>query len=342
MIEENNVINFETYDYYIHSIRRIGYEKFFEKIKDKKIVDKNMIIDNCGIYYINGLLNGDWGRSIVVNYSEEQLEFIKSKCLSNYFKEGIKELFSGVMVREIENILNSDKDINQMEENEIKILKDAIFNYYNNNENIKSNVSKYFLSYLYKLDGNGVISFIKNNIDSEDIVRRILLTSGLSDRASYYSGRGVMYCDLNENNLATIFFKLLRLDENYALNFIEMVCDMKTLGATEFINSFINLGINKFEYDTKNIEESNVSIDDVYDLARNMVALGSLFSSFYKKDDDYQISESSLMKVAFLKKIKNDLKKYDVKQIDKMYEKIYEQEFIYYDQEDYWDYRRYR
>ena len=77
-----------------------------------------------------------------------------------------------------------------------------------------------------------------------------MITSGLNPRASYYSGRGVMYCDLNPDNLTAIFSKLLKIDTKFALNFVKMVLDMKTLGATEFINSFTSLGINNFEYNS--------------------------------------------------------------------------------------------
>lgn len=335
MENENNVISWETYEYYMS---RFGmeYENFFEKIKGKKIVCEHKIIDDGGIYFIDSLLNCDWGRSIVVTYNEKQMEFIRSRCLSDYFKEGIRELLSSVMTKEIEDILNSDKDINQMDENEIKVLYDAVHNYYSNNRGIKENVANYISSYLYKLDGKGVTSFIKNNIDGEDIARRILLTSGLNSRASYYSGRGVMHCDLNDEHLTEIFMKLLRLDEKYASNFIDMVCNMKTLGATEFINSFINLGDNKFEYSSENVDNKNVSLDDVYGGARDVVALGSIFSMMNRRDDDYQVEASNTMKLNFLSRIRKNLKDVHIKEIEKTIDNAYRD--IYGSTDDYDDY----
>lgn len=301
---ENNIISMDTYKYYISSKKEL--KDVLEKIKGKKIVDENRTIEDCGVNFIKNLLGCDWGRSIVVTYSDAQMDFIKSKYLSNYFKENIKELLNGLMSDEVRNLLDSDKDINQMDEKEIKLLNDTIDEYYNNGGKTKKpNISGYFLTYLYKLDGNGVTSFIKNNIDGESIARHILLTSGLNDRASYYSGRGVMSCDLNTDHLCEIFIKLFRLDSEYAFNFVNMVYDMKTLGATEFINSFIRLGINKFKYQKRNKEDSNISFDGVEDEARFGVAFGTIMSSMYGKDEDYQIEASKQMKLSFLYKIRN-------------------------------------
>lgn len=342
---KDNIIDKNKYEYYMSNIGWLGYEKVVDKLKGKVLECEYRTIDDCAVNFVSDLLNCDWGRSIVYDYSKYALDFIKSSYLSNYFKDSIRELFGESITKELDDILNSDKDISQMDEKEIKIIYDSIVEFYNTNEEYsKSNISSYILTYLYKLDGVGVSSFIKNNIDSEKIARHILLTSGLNDRASFYSGRGVMHCDLNSNNLVAIFFKLLRLDESYAIDFIEMVCDIKTLGATEFIESFINFGDNKFNYKKENIVDSNISLDGVYGKARFAVALETMFSSLNRRDDNYEISESSSMKVAFLNKIKKALKQIEVSQIDKMYEVIREQEFIYDNREDYWDwnYRRYR
>ena len=299
----DNIISREKYDYYRNYL---GYVGFLEKVKGKKLVEEHNTIEDCGVNFIKNLLDHDWGRSIVITYSNVQMDFLKSKYLSNYFKENIKELLNGLMPDKVRNLLDSDKDINQMDEKEIKLLNDTIDEYYSNGGRAKKpNISGYFLTYLYKLDGNGVTSFIKNNIDGESIARHILLTSGLNDRASYYSGRGVMSCDLNADHLCEIFVKLFRLDSEYAFNFINMVYDMKTLGATEFINSFIRLGGNKFKFQKRNKEESNISLDGANGDERFGVAFGTIMSSMYAKDEDYQIEASKQMKLSFLYRIRN-------------------------------------
>lgn len=306
MANKDNIISYKTYRNYISRIEMIGLKEVVEKLKGKRVEEEYNTIDDCGVYFVSALLDSDCGRTIVYAYDEMELDFINSKYLSDYFKDSIKELLEGTMSEEIESILNSSKTINQMSEEEIKKIYDAIVEYYRiNGKSPKSNISSKILTYLYKLDGKGVTSFIKNNINGEDIARQMLLTSGLNSRASYYSGRGVNYSDLNEDNLVAIFQKLLRFDEKFALSFVDMVCGMKTLGATEFINSFIRLGANKFEYNSKNIDESNVSLDGVSGRTRDAVAFVSIFSTMNGRDDEYQKEASKEMKLNFLKKIRN-------------------------------------
>ncbi len=263
-------------------------------------------IKDCGVEFIKEFLSRDWGRSIVYHYSEGAQKFIQSKYLSDYFKNSIKELLSDKASNEVLNILNSDKVINDMSEGEISLIYNAINEFYDKSqETDKVNASAYIMSFLYKLNGSGVIAFIRNNVSDMYLATHILLTSGLNDRASFYSGRGVNYGDLNENNLVAIFTKLLKFDVNYALNFVEMVCHMKTLGATEFINKFKYFSTNKFKLDELSFDDSNVSLDGVYGEARNLVAAISLFSVMSRgNDENYQIYASEQIKSSFMAKIR--------------------------------------
>jgi len=262
---------------------------------------------DCGVEFISKFLSRDWGRTIVYHYSQEAKKFIQSKYLSNYFKSSIKALLSDKdLDPEVLNTLNSDKIINDMSEKELLSISSAIRNFYAESTRTEEpNVSNYLMSLLYKLDGSGVTSFIKNNVNKRDLASYILLTSGLNDRASYYSGRGVNYGDLNENNLVAIFNKLLKIDVDYATNFVEMVSKMKTLGATEFINTFMNFAINDFKVDALNLEPNNVSLDGVYGEARGIIGSISIFSIMGRgNDQDYQIWASEQMKNSFMLKIK--------------------------------------
>jgi len=304
----NNIeISMNTYEKIESIIDSITSEEnlieIHKSLIGKSCKDKYRDIEDCGVEFIKYLFSRDWGRSIVYQYSKGAKKFIYSKYLSDYFKSSIKELLEGErLTPEIINILDSDKLINDMSEEEINTLYFAIKAFYNNPMHEKKvNISSQFMALLYKLDGKGVNLFIKNNVRNSDLVRPILLTSGMSDRASYYSGRGVNYGDLSYKNLVAIFEKLFKLDVNYGIEFVEMVRQMKTLGASEFIDSFRNFASNGFKMDTSKIENSNISFDGCYGKTRDDLALVSIYTAMSGgKDREYQIIASNEMKNSFI------------------------------------------
>lgn len=306
----------------------------------KKLVDKSCKgdyreIEDCGLSFINEFLLRDWG--IVYEYSKGAQEFIKSEYLSNYFKQRLEKMFiefdkiAGVTcfyTPTMEKILNSSKTINDMNEKEIKYIYFQLKAYMADNNRYKLLIKKdyetvsSFVNLLYKLDGTGVVAYLKddNCITKRELGVHILRTSGLTDRASYYFGRGVNYRDLNEKKLVSIFNKLFKIDVDYGINFVNMVCQMKTLGATEFINSFINFASNGFKSDGLNIEDSNISLDGLDGESRYIVAQISVIRTMNRrKVQDY---ESEQMKNSFIARIKPVLQS-----INFNYDRLDEQSF---------------
>ena len=310
---ENIEISMKDYKLLESAIDGMSEEKLIKShtaLINKTCKNEYREIKDCGVEFIDYFLCRDWGRSIVYQYNSGAIKFIYSKYLSDYFKNSVKELLKDDEQSEIlSNALNSDKNINDMSEEEIKEIHLSIKEHYRNVDEKRSNIAPNFLTYLLKLDGKGVTSYIKNNIDKRYLVSRILLTSGLNDRASFYSGRGVVSSDLCEKNLIEIFKKLIKYDTNYGLNFVNMVMDMETLGATEFINSFKNLAANNFEYEKRNIEKSNISLDGVEGDARYAVGIISIFGTINNTNKYFQIEESNCMKERFIAAINHILKK---------------------------------
>ena len=148
----------------------------------------------------------------------------------------------------------------------------------------------------------------KNN--NLELAKKILITSGLGTNASSYSGRGVYHGDLNENKLAVIFQELLKTDVNYATEFVEMVSQMKTLGATEFINSFMNFASNGFVTKNLKIEDSNFYIGDENGDKRDLTISLSIYSVLDNNNSkETEIRDSEVMKILFYTKIRKDLEK---------------------------------
>ena len=292
-----------------------------KKLIGKKAKDKYFEINDCGLKALWYLLNIDWGRSIVFQYNSGAIDFIKSKYLSDYIKNELKTMLGKMNYYSktndyyndnMKNLLNSNKSLNEMSEEEIKYiynhLKKCMYNK-NLTSNIDTTIVSCFKLLLYKLDGKGIASLLKddNFITKTTLADHILLTTGLNNRSSYYSGRGVNNRDLSNKNLTEIFRKLIKIDFNYGVNFIKMIMEMKTLGATEFIDSFKELAENNFNFEDVKIKNSNISLDNVYDEDRNVVAIMSILSS-NKEDMGYQIHLSNQMKRAFLNDIRVVLK----------------------------------
>lgn len=303
-----------------------------KKLIGKNAKDETTRINDCGIKFIYELLMVDWGRSFVYEYTDAAKDFMNSKYLSNYIKHELKKMLgkmnyytkSNDFYNEImKKLLNSNKAFNDMNKNEIKYLYFHLKKCMSNKEitsKVDTRIARCFNLLLYKLNGEGVKSLLKDEecISKSKLANHILLTSGLNDRASYYSGRGVNYSDLSDKHLTEIFIKLSRIDINYAINFMNMVIDMKTLGATEFINSFKELVKNNFNIMDTKLTNNNVSLDDVHGETRDVVAFLSIISSRDKDDEEYQILQSDRMKRAFLIDIKNMMKKSNLK----LYKKI--------------------
>ncbi len=293
-------------------VSKMSFNELIETHKNlcgKSLDKKYYTIEDCGEDFLRNFLSLDSGRSIVFEYTKEQKKFINSKYLSDYIKLNIKKELSN---EEVLNIVNSDKSFNEMSEEEIKIIYSALeeFNEKKQMENTKPYTYIYtafneFEPYIYKLNGSGVKLFIKNDINKKELAEKILNTSGILPRASYYSGRGVNRGDLNEKNLVEIFKKLLVLDIEYAKEYVKMVDQMKTLGASEFIDSFIAFGENNFSTENYETSNNNVSLNGVYGKARDNVAFISIFLTMQRGNDShYQDYMTKEIKENFLLTIK--------------------------------------
>ena len=303
-----NTIDFKTYskEYKskLESNSREEIEKTVEFLKGKSCSSDYATIEDCAVDFVSVLLKKNYGRSIVIEYTKGQKEFFKSKYLSDYFKQSIKEMMGEKIPQELLSLLNSEKDINDMTESEIKLINDSIEDFYETHgPSEKPNISSRFDYYIYKLDGPGVISYIKNHISPGKLARDILLTSGLNPRSSYYSGRGVNYGDLSDKHLVSIYKKLLVIDPQYAANFVELVNQMITLGATEFIETFLNFGYTEFRSnDASLIYDKNISLNGVSGKAAYVIGAISFFEAS-RRDESYQIDASEGMKEAFNRKV---------------------------------------
>lgn len=205
-----------------------------------------------------------WGKSIAVDYPKNYTQFFNSTYFSNYIKNFVKEKVNiSTKSKLLQESINSDRNLNEFTEEE----------FYEMNGALKEVGYSNLLTLLsFELDSKGAIDFLNNKVDSDKVIRRIITTSGLSDRPEYYSGRGAMLCDLNGNMLYLIYKKLARLDPNKGLNMAKMTLEMETLGATEFLENLYSLAANNYDLEKIKLSSDNVSFGN--SKGRSMYAIG--------------------------------------------------------------------
>jgi len=267
-------INYEQFKDIIFKSRSMNSDELIELYTS--LINKNYINysgnkSNCAIKFIYEILDCCWGKSIAVEFPKNYTRFINSPYFSNYIKKIVNEKVDMSNRTEmLQNIINSDKKLSELTEEE----------FYEVNEALKEVGYSNLLTLLsFELDSKGAIEFLNNRVDAYTVIRRIITTSGLSDRPEYYSGRGAMLCDLNSNMLYLIYKKLARLDLNKGLNMAKMTLQMETLGATEFLENLYSLAANNYDLEKIKLSSNNVSFGSARGNSMFAIGLASLASS---------------------------------------------------------------
>lgn len=207
------------YDDYVDNLSKFMENKDLlidacKKISGKKYTLNNENIDS-ELKFITIIMDIDRNRFEPYNYNEETIKFIKSDYVSDFIKKKIR--------------FNNTKHINDMTKEEISLMVSKIYD-------IK--ILHLFKSYIFKLDGDGIISYIKSIFTNEDIIREIFNTSGLNVNRKYN------FSTLNNMYIQSVYKKLSVIDSNYAESFINMLNNLED--KNEFIEKAILLARNDF------------------------------------------------------------------------------------------------
>ena len=303
-----NDIKYEEFKEIISASRSMNSDKLIEL--HTSLIDKNCINysgnkSNCAIKFVYEILDYCWGKSIAMDYPKNYTKFFNSTYFSNYIKSFIKEKVNiSTKSKLLQESINSDRNLNEFTEEE----------FFEINESLKEVGYSNLLTLLsFELDSKGAIDFLNNKVDSHTVIRRIITTSGLSDRPEYYSGRGAMLCDLNSNMLYLIYKKLARLDSNKGLNMVKMTLEMSTLGATEFLENLYSLAANNYDLEKIKLSSDNVSFGNSRGNSMFANGLASLASSLSSTRGDATPS----IKECFINKIPEEvINNIDLQQID--------------------------
>ncbi len=140
--------------------------------------------------------------------------------------------------------------------------------------------------------------------DNYALAIRIVRTANMSDRPAYYSGRGALLGDFNfgKPSLNIIFEELRKINEEFALNFVDFVMSFKNLNATDFLTYFYSFARNNFTLQNKELRKNGVNLDADNEEQRNLIALATVFSGLGNTYD-----ETEAIKNKFLRKLPEDI-----------------------------------
>ncbi len=276
---EKEVISENKYDKLCEKIRYGAKDineliDIYNYLKDKKVKDYSGIHENAHLFFLDGLLfktESDRGSG----FSEVDEEFFKSEYLSKELKSEIYNRLKNYNCSyDLIELLNGEKLINDFTKEEIE----QIMNYDIPDDNKKDySYFCYFIDdYLFTLDGEGVVEYIKETYNKK-LPIIMLEKSNVITRASYYSGYGVDYSILGERHLFSLYKKFVKYYPDKAEEFVKLVNYIPRITATEFINNYNEFINNGFDSDFI-FKKGNISIDGVYNQARDFVGTVSLFS----------------------------------------------------------------
>lgn len=275
------VNNFDTLNlvcYYIHYIGRFYMENNDDNIltREEYYDIENMAISGRlgtdDLIELHKRLIGKKDKRNLVNYAIDLIKtllyggycrsFIESDYMSDYFKDGIKEIINPVdFSREATILINSDKSFRDMSGEELRIINNSVNSYYERKTNdMVSNISIYFQDYLCNLREYGVKWLIANDLGlRKHFAKHILNMFGLKDEESWYSKRGVNTVDLNSATLGNIFHQLSKYNYKWSTEFVELVKNMELLGARDFVPTFLDFAKAGFDSEVEINIDSNVN-----------------------------------------------------------------------------------
>ena len=251
-INNKNTLEYDEYIKIVHQAINMNCQDIINIHKGLiGITDTNSLCKTeYGESFILNILNYDFGYNYVKDTPVELLKFFNSKHTSDYLKKIINK-YNNNQSSYISNLVNSDKDIKDFNEEELYSIYKLLELY---------GLSEIIIALSFKLESFGAINFLNNKVNPITLIKRIIYTSGLSARPEYYARRGARLADLNGKMLYSIYNKLVRLDEYKGLNMAIMTLSMKSMSATEFLENLYLLVENNYNLDDLQFGNNNYSL----------------------------------------------------------------------------------
>ncbi len=222
----------------------------------KKLEDNGRIVNNALDLYIYYIIRRPY---IDPTYSKVIEDFIKSDYFSDKVKKDTYKMTKKLdNYKNVNKLLRSDIHVNDFDLETLNDINDAYYEYseiseYDKNINIK--IPIIFNRYMFILDGNGPVEFVKNNYTEEELGKEFLTNIGMIPVPSFYKENVVSRLEFNEEHLIAIYKQFEKYMPNKKNEFIKFIKMIEKLSAKEFITNYFKFVNNN--YSCKNLELSN-------------------------------------------------------------------------------------
>lgn len=251
-LNNRNILEYDEYIKIVHRAINMNCEDIID-IHNRLIGindTNNLCKTEYGEKFIINILNYDFGYNYVKDTPKELLKFFNSKYTSDYLK-GLINKYNNDRSSYITNLLNSDKDIKDFNEDELYSIYKLLELY---------GLGEIIIALSFKLDSKGAIDFLNNKINKISLIKRIIYTSGLSARPEYYSNRDANIEDLNGKMLYSIYNKLIRLDKYKGYNMALMTLNLDSLSASNFLENLYYLVQNNYNIEIEEYDGYNDAV----------------------------------------------------------------------------------
>lgn len=228
--------------------------------KIKSACGNYVILENPHLSFLDGFFLGSmspYGH----DFTDVEKEFLKSDYLSDELK---KEIYNRIKnsSEKLTELLNSENHINVFSKETIKEIIGLLKSASSKAKEDYVDFCNLFEEYLFVLDGNGPIGYIKEKY-GKDLPIEMLKRSNIINDASHYEGYGVERSILGEWHLFSLYRKFAKYYPEKVDEFVEMIRSIQLLTPTNFIinySYFVENGLNS----NFKIKESNNSKEDSY------------------------------------------------------------------------------
>ena len=275
-----------NYDWSYTDLNEDKIIKIYEYLKNKSIKGNNSIIYNAHLLFLDQILEST---KKLPDYNKATKMFLNSKYLSSELKKEMISVLKDNCPNDTRILLNSQLEIKDFNDEEIEEIISCLEKSFNKNLSLNDkrkcvDIINIYNDYMFSLDSNGPIQYIKNNFD--DVLPIIILeNSGIINEN----------VRLNEKYLISIYQKILKYYPDQAIEFVNIVSNIPILNISNFIDSYLLFICNVLNNNIK--YNDMLKIFEIKGVANNKTESKAMINRFIELVDECQVQEKNKTKI---------------------------------------------